>query len=76
MYIILFCYTDFPENAFKGVFKFLTQTIGIYQDGASRRAVLGVVKSAAKTHPNATMKNVVTCLTSQADSHKKCTAPW
>lgn len=62
---------DFSENAVKGVLKFLSLTIGRYQDNRSRQAVRNLVKELAKVYPAATLKNVTSSLNSEAEAQKK-----
>eukprot|EP00105_Crassostrea_gigas_P037138 XP_019921286.1 PREDICTED: eIF-2-alpha kinase activator GCN1 [Crassostrea gigas] len=62
---------DFSENAVKGVLKFLSLTIGRYQDNRSRQAVRNLVKELAKSYPAATLKNVTSSLKSETEAQKK-----
>lgn len=62
---------DFPETAVKGVFKFLSLTIGRYEDNRSRQAVKNLVRELAKVHPTATLKNVSSALSSEAEAQRK-----
>jgi len=68
--------TELPEQAVKGIFRFLSSTIGRYQDAGSRRATYKLVAAVVRAFPESSVKNVVAALSSFADSCKKRCAPW
>lgn len=62
---------DLPENAVKGVLKYLVQSIGTYQDAKSRRAVLKILQIISKTFPTVVVKNLATVLNQKTTSQTK-----
>lgn len=68
---IYFVVVDLPENAVKGVLKYLVQSIGTYQDAKSRRAVLKILQIISKTFPTVVVKNLATVLNQKATSQTK-----
>ncbi|XP_069136043.1 stalled ribosome sensor GCN1-like [Argopecten irradians] len=62
---------EFPENAVKGIFKFLAPTIAHYQDNKSRHAVLKVIRAVTKTHPESTVKTLSNTLEPHSNFYKK-----
>jgi hypothetical protein len=68
---LIYVELDFPENAVKGVFKFLSLSIGRYEDNRSRQAVRGLVRKLAKVHPTAALKNVSAALNPEAEAQRK-----
>ncbi|XP_060079689.1 stalled ribosome sensor GCN1-like [Ylistrum balloti] len=62
---------EFPENAVRGIFKYLAPTISRYHDNRSRHAVLNVIRAVTKSHPESTVKTLSSTLESHANFHKK-----
>ncbi len=75
-YLFPYFLTELPEQAVKGIFRFLSSTIGRYQDAGSRRATYKLVAAVVRAFPESSVKNVVAALSSFADSCKKRCAPW
>lgn len=69
--IFIYFVVDLPENAVKGVLKYLVQSIGTYQDAKSRRAVLKILQIISKTFPTVVVKNLATVLNQKATSQTK-----
>ncbi|CAL1534334.1 unnamed protein product [Lymnaea stagnalis] len=64
-----------PEGAVKGIFRYLTQAIGIYKDGASRHAALTLVSSVTKAHFEASVKGLTGALEKIAQDQIKIVVP-
>ncbi|PVD31523.1 hypothetical protein C0Q70_06936 [Pomacea canaliculata] len=62
---------DLPEPAVKGIFRFLTSALGRYHDAGSRRASFKLVSAVTKAYPESSVKNIVSALSSFAESCKK-----
>ncbi|KAK7087777.1 stalled ribosome sensor GCN1-like [Littorina saxatilis] len=62
---------DFPEQAVKGIFRFLSSTIGRYHDAGSRRAAFKLVAAVVRAFPESSVKNITTALTPFADNCKQ-----
>ncbi|WAR01242.1 GCN1-like protein [Mya arenaria] len=63
--------TDLPEQALKGIFKFLQPTITVYRDAKSLRSAQNLVVAAIKKEPAISLKLVTSILASCADAQKK-----
>ncbi|XP_029653142.1 eIF-2-alpha kinase activator GCN1 [Octopus sinensis] len=63
-----------PENAVKGILRYLLLTLGRYQDRRSQLAVQDVVSQLALKHPQATLKCISTSLANFANLQKTCGA--
>ncbi|XP_071180493.1 stalled ribosome sensor GCN1-like [Mytilus edulis] len=57
---------DLPENAVKGILKYLVQSVGAYQDAKSRRAVLKIIQILTKAFPAVVVKNTAIVLSSKS----------
>ncbi|XP_076452806.1 stalled ribosome sensor GCN1-like [Babylonia areolata] len=64
-----------PELAVRGIFRFLTSTVGRYQDAASRRAAYKLVAAVVRAYPELSVTNIVTALSSFVDGCKKNSSP-
>ncbi|KAL3857310.1 hypothetical protein ACJMK2_011991 [Sinanodonta woodiana] len=67
--------SDLPENAFKGIFRYLLLTLGRYRDAKSRQAVVALVKTIVKKHPAVAIKNLNSALSKFAENAKSSTVP-
>ncbi|XP_052833677.1 eIF-2-alpha kinase activator GCN1 [Octopus bimaculoides] len=61
-----------PENAVKGILRYLLLTLGRYQDRRSQLAVQDVVSQLALKHPQATLKCISASLANFANLQKTC----
>ncbi|CAG5130064.1 unnamed protein product, partial [Candidula unifasciata] len=64
-----------PEGAVKGIFRYLSQAIGLYRDGPSRRAALNLVSSISKVHFEASVKALLAALENTAKTQKSLVNP-
>ncbi|KAL4223498.1 eIF-2-alpha kinase activator GCN1 [Mactra antiquata] len=62
--------TDFPEQALKGVFKFLFPTITLYRDSKSLRSAKSLVEVAVKKQPSS-VKTLANSLNAFGEAQKK-----
>ncbi|KAL8584753.1 hypothetical protein ACOMHN_035672 [Nucella lapillus] len=66
---------DLPEAAVKGIFRFLSGTVGRYHDAGSRRAACRLVGGVVRVFPTPTVTNIVTAFTPLAEGYKKNASP-
>ncbi|KAL8584762.1 hypothetical protein ACOMHN_035681 [Nucella lapillus] len=66
---------DLPEAAVKGIFRFLSSTVGRYHDAGSRRAACRLVGGVVRVFPAPTVTNIVTAFTPLAEGYKKNASP-
>ncbi|XP_005111057.1 eIF-2-alpha kinase activator GCN1 [Aplysia californica] len=64
-----------PEGAVKGIFRFLSQAIGVYRDGRSRNAALRLVTTLSQSHLEASVKALTAALDGIAQSQRKIANP-
>jgi len=71
-----FLFSDLPEQALKGIFKFLQPTIYVYRDARSLRSARNLVVAALKKDPVTSLKLVSAILTNAAEAQKNITNAW
>lgn len=68
-------FSAIPEGAVKGIFRYLSQAIGLYRDGQSCRAARDLVSSVTKTHFEASVKALLAALENTAKNQKNLVVP-